>query len=80
MPKAILEFDLPEEWYEHNAALSAVSVQSELWKLDQELRGLIKYDTPLTDDTDVTVHPSEDTKLMATILRRRLSKIIREDY
>ena len=42
--KAILTFDLPEEEPEFKEALNGGMYKYALWKLDQELRGKIKYE------------------------------------
>jgi len=42
--KAILTFDLPEEEPEFKEALNGGMYKYALWKIDQELRGKIKYE------------------------------------
>ena len=46
--KAILEFNLPEEEPEFMEAVNGGMFKHVLWKLDQDLRGKLKYE-PLTD-------------------------------
>lgn len=41
--KAIIEFSLPEEKYEHRQAVFAADAWMALKELDQELRNLLKY-------------------------------------
>jgi len=43
MPKAILEFKLPEEEQEHKDALEGTSWKVAMWDLDQTLRDAIKH-------------------------------------
>lgn len=43
MPKAILEYNLPEEKDEYQLALNAASYQAALQELDNWLRAQIKY-------------------------------------
>jgi hypothetical protein len=43
MPKAILEFNLPEEQSEFETTTNAEKYYSILWELDQYLRNSIKY-------------------------------------
>ena len=51
MPKAILEFNLPEEDYEHEVAVNAGKYHSVLQELDQYLRYFVKY--PADDAPDL---------------------------
>lgn len=52
MPKAILEFELPEENHEHRIALDGISYYQILRELDEYLRGQLKYKRDqLSDDT-----------------------------
>ena len=46
--KAILEFNLPDEEQEFMEAVNGGMFKHVLWKLDQDLRGKLKYET-LTD-------------------------------
>jgi hypothetical protein len=48
--KAKLEFDLPEEQVEFNLAINASNWSHVAWKLDQELRGKIKYSEDITEE------------------------------
>jgi hypothetical protein len=50
MPKAILEFDLPQEEYEHKMALWGTDYMLVLWELDNWLRAILKYDDNISDD------------------------------
>jgi hypothetical protein len=43
--KAILEFNLPEETYEHQTAINAHAYRSALGDMDQRLRDIVKYGT-----------------------------------
>ena len=44
--KAILEFSLPEEEVEFNAANQGRRLKAALWGIDQRLRSLLKYGEP----------------------------------
>lgn len=79
MPKAILEFTLPEEESQYTSAIHAERVQRDLRDLDQELRSFIKYDTPLQPEIGSAIEPSESAKNMAIVVRSRLAAIIQED-
>lgn len=46
--KAVLEFTLPDEEPEFMEAVNGGMFKHVLWKLDQDLRGKLKYET-LTD-------------------------------
>jgi hypothetical protein len=52
MPKAILEFNLPEEQTEYDAVLQAQRVKSFLWDFSQQLRSWRKYHNDFTDSSD----------------------------
>ncbi len=57
MPKAILEFSLPEENEEFDSAKNGGLYKSVLWELDQYLRGRLKYETlpdPIHDALQLT--------------------------
>lgn len=43
MPKAILEFNLPEDQQDFDLAISGSKFWSVLWELDQSLRAKTKY-------------------------------------
>jgi hypothetical protein len=43
MPKATLEFDLPEEQVEFDAAQRGSALQAQVSEFDNWLRGVIKY-------------------------------------
>jgi hypothetical protein len=55
MPKATLEFNLPEEQDEFETANNASKYYSVLWDLDQYLRNFVKYpsdrEDPILTDT-----------------------------
>ncbi len=44
MPKATLEFNLPEETSEFTLATRGGELHGILWELDQKLRSIVKYD------------------------------------
>lgn len=46
--KAILEFNLPDDEQEFNESVNGGMYKYILWKLDQELRGKLKYE-PLSE-------------------------------
>jgi hypothetical protein len=48
--KAKLEFDLPEERVEFDLAVNGSNWSFVVWKLDQELRGKIKYSEDITEE------------------------------
>jgi hypothetical protein len=48
--KAKLEFDLPEERIEFDLAVNGGYWSFVAWKLDQELRGKIKYSESITEE------------------------------
>ena len=48
--KAILEFDLPEENSDFQAAINGENYRSAIWEFDQLLRSEMKY-KELTDET-----------------------------
>ena len=41
--KAILEFNLPTDRYEHRLAIDAIKYRSVLWEMSQKLRATLKY-------------------------------------
>jgi len=43
MPKAVLEFNLPEEQSEFDLANMASKLYCCLWDIDQKIRGYLKY-------------------------------------
>ena len=55
MPKATIEFNLPEEQSEFDTANNASKYYSVLWDLDQYLRNFVKYpsdrEDPILTDT-----------------------------
>jgi hypothetical protein len=48
--KAILEFDLPEDNHDFQAAINGENYKSAIWEFDQLLRSEMKY-KELTDET-----------------------------
>lgn len=52
MPKAILEFNLPDEQHEYNVVTQASRVQSFLWDFSQQLRSWDKYHHDFKDADD----------------------------
>ena len=64
--KAILEFNLPEEEPEFMEAMNGGMFKYVLWRLDQDLRGKLKYET-LTDCQDKCY--SEIRKELHNLLR-----------
>lgn len=48
--EAILKFNLPEEQVEFNLAINGSNWSHIVWKLDQDLRGKIKYSESITDE------------------------------
>jgi hypothetical protein len=52
MPKAILEFNLPDEQHEYNIIIQASRVQSFLWDFSQQLRAWDKYHHDFKDADD----------------------------
>lgn len=50
MPKAILEFNLPEEEQEHRDALEGTAWKVAMWDLDQTLRNAIKHGCDQCED------------------------------
>lgn len=45
MPKAILEFALPEESYEHQSAVAACDLRRAIMNFDQWLRNMAKHES-----------------------------------
>lgn len=65
--KAILEFDLPEDEYQHTCAVRAQDLNLALYDIDQLLRSKLKY-----EDGKVTPEFLED-------LRMRIQTVIVEE-
>ena len=55
MPKAILEFNLPEDNDEFQDAINAGKMSSVIWDMDQWLRGNIKYNNDSRSETELKV-------------------------
>jgi hypothetical protein len=53
MPKAILEFNLPEEKEEFESAKNGGCYKLALWDLDQYLRGILKYNSDAHDQKTI---------------------------
>lgn len=51
MPKATLEFNLPDEEAQHKDALEGAAWKVAMWDLDQTLRDAIKYGCDQCEDT-----------------------------
>jgi len=49
--KAILEFDLPEDNEEFNLAVKASAMSVVIWGINSKLRGILKYDENISDET-----------------------------
>ena len=47
--KAILEFDLPDDHYEHKAAIEGIKYMCVLTELDEWFRSKLKYDSTLDE-------------------------------
>ena len=48
--KAILEFDLPEDYYKFRKAINGVKWSTAMWNTDSQLRTIIKHSDDWTDD------------------------------
>lgn len=66
--KAILEFDLPEDTTDFQAAINGSNYRSAIWDYDQWLRSKMKYNE-LTDET----YKAYDT------CRKELRKILEQE-
>jgi hypothetical protein len=53
MPKATLQFDLPEEDGDFNAAVQGRRAITILWEIDQWCRGLLKHGDPTKEQTEL---------------------------
>lgn len=53
MPKAILEFELPEDQGDFDAAIYGREAISVLWDIDQRLRGLLKHGEPTKEQAEM---------------------------
>lgn len=60
MPKATLEFDLPDDQGDFDAAMHGREALSVIWEIDQRLRGLLKHGTP----TDAEAKLAEEIREM----------------
>lgn len=70
MPKAHLEFSLPEEAEDHRLALDAPRYRTVLWDFDQWLRGLAKHHAPDSPEIKEFSPPS---------VRIRLRELLRDN-
>jgi hypothetical protein len=50
MGKIILEFDSEEEANDARAALDGTKWKAAMWELDQKLRSVVKYGSPICDN------------------------------
>ena len=50
MPKAKLEFDLPDEQSEFDAAIHGREALGVLWDIDQRCRSLLKHGNPTEEE------------------------------
>ena len=50
--KATLEFDLPEDSYDHNTAINAGKYRSALYEIDEMCRRLLKYGQDVSTDAE----------------------------
>lgn len=66
--KAVLEFDLPEDNWEFQAAINGSKYKSAIWEYDQWLRSEMKY-----GELDKKIYEAYDT------CRKELRKILEED-
>lgn len=66
--KAVLEFDLPEDNTDFQAAINGSNYQSAIWEYDQLLRSEMKYK-----------ELSEDTYKAYEYCRDKLRKILEQD-
>ena len=57
--KAILEFNLPEEAYEHRMAIDGISWKYVVSEMDEYLRSQIKYQE-LPEEADKTLQAARD--------------------
>lgn len=53
MPKVTIEFEIPEEQGELDAALKGREAISVLWDVDQRLRGLLKHGEPTEEQAEL---------------------------
>lgn len=68
MPKAILEFNLPEEREEYQDAISGAAFIGAIQEFDNELRAIIKY-----GDTEYTEQQIEVYRKVREMLHAQLS-------
>ena len=66
--KAILEFDLPEDNHDFQAAINGENYKSAIWQFDQLLRSEMKY-KELSDETSQALD----------YCRKELRKILEQD-
>jgi hypothetical protein len=66
--KAVLEFDLPENNWEFQAAINGSKYKSAIWDYDQWLRAEMKY-----GELDKKIYEAYDT------CRKKLRNILEED-
>ena len=50
MPKAILEFEIPDDQGDFNAAIHGREALSVIWEIDQRCRSLLKHGEPTDEE------------------------------
>ena len=73
MPKALLEFNLPEEEQEHRDALDGTNWKLVAWDLDQMLRNAIKYGCDQCEDNKYSAFEYIRKELHASIESYKLN-------
>jgi len=66
VPKATIQFDLPEEEREHRLCVNAGKLASACWDADQRCRSLIKW----------AETPSDDAVALAEDIRQILREVV----
>ena len=91
MPRATLEFNLPEESTEHRLAINGGRWQGAMWDLDVEMRGIVrdkdnaralargmyayKHEFPVSELLDI---PDEHVRIVTEAWRARLYAVLEE--
>jgi hypothetical protein len=73
MPKALLEFNLPEEEQEHRDALDGTNWKLVAWDVDQILRNAIKHGCDQCEDNKYSAFEYIRKELHASIESYKLS-------
>ena len=73
MPKALLEFNLPEEEPEHRDALDGTNWKLVAWDIDQLLRNAIKYGCDQCEDNKYSAFEYIRKELHASIESYKLN-------